>query len=144
PYASVHPKPILSKEIKFDSPFNYEGKEFGVGTEFDSLGFDSKRIFLKINLRRKEKFPNSSYDGLLCISVEDKKSKQFKTYSSCRINETPVTSCCEETEYNYTANIMADYKQNNRMVVYIWNKEKQAFTVDKFAVEVYNYNYQIN
>jgi hypothetical protein len=144
PYAKVHPQAILSKEIKFDVPFDYNGKEFGVGAEFDSIGFDSKRIFVKVNLRRKEAFTNSSYDGLLCISVEDKKTKELKTYSTCRINETPVNSCCEEVEYNYSTNIMADYKDNNRMLVYIWNKEKQAFSVDKFAVQVYNYNYQIN
>ena len=90
----------------------------------------------------KELFVNSSKDALICFSLDDSKSHQNKAYFQCKLNEIPSSNLKEE-EYNYSANINADFKTSDHLSVFIWNINKQAFYISKFNIKIYNYNYQI-
>lgn len=144
PYSKEKQKVVLAKEFKWDTPFDYSQKEYGVGLSFDSIGFHSNRIHLKISCSRKELFLNSSKDAIVCLVLENKKANLYKTFIQFKLNETPSVECCEKQQYNYTANINADFQPGDKLSVLLWNTAKQAFLVDKFSVQVYNYNYQIN
>lgn len=134
---------ILADSSSIFTPFNFANKDFGMNVFFDSIGFNSNRIQLKINIIRKELFVNSSKDALICFSLFDSKGLHNKAYVHCKLNETPSSNLKDE-EYNYSANINADFKSNDRISVYIWNINKQAFYISKFNIKIYNYNYQIN
>lgn len=144
PYSTAHPKPFLAKEVELTQAFDYNEKDYGVVTTFDSLGFNSNRVHLEISCDRKEKEKNSSSDALICVSLEDTYKKQTKSYFHFRLNETPSKDCCETKHYYYTANMYADFRTNNRLSVFIWNIKKQAFEILAFKVKVYNYNYQLD
>jgi hypothetical protein len=144
PYSNKSQEVILADEIKFDEPFNFSQKDYGVALAFDSIGFHSNRIRLKIDCARKELFLNSSKDAMVCAVLEDGNTHKNKSYTQFKLNEAPSIGCCEIKEYNYTANISADFKPGDKLSVFLWNTNKQAFLVDKFSVQVYNYNFQIN
>jgi hypothetical protein len=143
PFSNPHPEPSLSANARLDAPFDYSQKDFGLALSFDSLGFNSNRIFLKIDIDRKEKFANSSRDVLVCAMLEDK-AKTKKGYAQFRLNETPSTDCCADQAYHYGTNMEGNFSADDRLSVYLWNIEQQPFLVNKFSVAVYNYNYQTN
>lgn len=144
PYSSVKQEVVLTNCIDLQVPFNFSQKEYGPMLSFDSLGFHSKRIRLKIACKRKELFLNASKDAVICVAIEDGETHDNKSYTSFKLNETPSTSCCEERDYHYTANITGDFKPGDKLSVFLWNIKQQAFLINKFSVQVYNYNYQIN
>ncbi|PBQ32596.1 hypothetical protein CNR22_12710 [Sphingobacteriaceae bacterium] len=144
PYSSTKQGVVLKKEIKLDQPFDYSQKDYGLSINFDSIGFQSNRVHVKISCRRTELETNSSYDALVVLALEDGTTHQNKSLNSFRLNEAPSTECCGTREYDYTANISADFKPNDKFSIYLWNKKVKAFLVDKFSVQVYNYGFQIN
>jgi hypothetical protein len=143
PYAAAHPSPQLTKEETPSPPFDYSGKEYGLLLQFDSLGFNSNRIHFKIDCARKENEVNSSKDALVCVNVKDRQNGN-RAYLQFRLNEAPAKDCCEKIEYHYTTNVVGKFKSDDKLSVFIWNINKQAFEIDRFAVRVYNYNYLIN
>ncbi|WP_317898789.1 hypothetical protein [Aurantibacillus circumpalustris] len=144
PYSSKKQEVVLTSEIPINEAFNFSQKEYGPTLHFDSIGFHSRRIQLKINCKRQELFLNASKDALLCVALEDGETHEGKSYTQFKLNETPAIDCCDEREYNYTANITADFKPKDKLSVYIWNIKQQAFLLNKLSVNVYNYNFQIN
>jgi hypothetical protein len=144
PYSAEKQEAVFQKEIKLEQPFDYTQKDYGLVLAFDSLGFHSNRIHLKIKCRRKELILRASDEAMICAVLEDRATKQTKSYTQFKLNEAPATSCCDAREYNYTTNISADFKPHDKLSVFLWNREKQPFLVDKFSVEVYNYGFQIN
>jgi hypothetical protein len=143
PFAKQPPVASLSSQVRLAAPFDFSKKDFGLALQFDSLGFTSNRIHLKIDIDRRESFANSSSDALVCAMLVDKASNN-KSYLQFKLNETPSKDCCPEKEYHYAANMEANFKTDDRLSVYFWNLKQQPFLVNKFAVEVYNYNYQTN
>lgn len=143
PYAKQHPQAALSKSFSFGDPYDYSQKDFGIMIPFDSLTFDSNRLHFKIEVARKELLQDASRDALVCAMIDDGVTRQHKTYFQFKLNETPATSCCDRVEYHYTANMIGDFKANDRLSVYLWNIKQQPFLIDKFSVKVYNYNYQL-
>lgn len=143
PYAKTKPSAVLSKELELNQPFDYSGKEYGLVMHFDSLGFSSNRVFLNIHLSRKETSFNSSNRALVCVALEDGQNKTLKSYFQFSLNETPAVDCCESKTYRYSANMNADVKAGDNLSIYIWNLQKQNFTVEAFSAEIFNYNYQI-
>jgi hypothetical protein len=144
PYAKQHPEASLKDKFYLEQPFDFKQRDFGPALSFDSVGFDSNRLLLKINCGRTEQFANASKDALICVALQDRITQQNKSYFQFRLNETPATGCCDETLYNYTSVMSADVKAGDKLSVYLWNVDKQPFLVNEFSVEVYNYNYQIN
>lgn len=143
PYSPVKQKAVLNDEVELKQPFDYSQKEYGLALLFDSIGFHSNRIQLKIKCIRKELFLNASKEALICAILEDGETHQNKSYTQFKLNETPATECCKATEYNYAVNINADFKPKDKLSVFVWNIAKQAFLIDKFSVQAYNYNFQI-
>lgn len=143
PFSKNHPAPSLSAGAKLNTAFDYSKKDFGLSLSFDSLGFNSNRICLKIGVARKEQFSNSSREALVCAMLADHSGGQ-KGYTQFRLNETPSDECCDEKSYNYIANLEGQFKSDDRLSVYLWNIKQQPFLVNTFSVEVYNYNYQTN
>jgi hypothetical protein len=144
PYSSIKQEVVLTNSADLPVPFNFSQKEYGPMLSFDSLGFHSKRIRLKIACNRKELFLNASKDAIICVVIEDGKTHDNKSYTSFKLNQTPSTSCCEERDYHYTTNVTGDFKPSDKLSVFLWNIKQQAFLINKFSVQVYNYNYQIN
>jgi len=144
PYSTVAPSVSLQRGAALGGGFDFNENEFGPPIQIEKLGFDSNRIRVELNLRRKEGFANASEMAQVCLSIEDTTSKEKKAYVQFRLNETPSQSCCEFIEYNYTANVVGDFKSSDHLSVYLWNIEKKPFVLDKFAMKVYNYKYQLN
>ncbi|MDI1354447.1 MAG: hypothetical protein PSX36_06000 [bacterium] len=144
PYAKQLPRMALQADLKLDQAFNFSNSEFGPGLSFDSLGFDTNRISLKLNFGRRELYANSSNKALICVSVVDLASKKNKAYEQFKLNETPSHTCCEIAEYSYTTNLVGQFTKGDRLSVYVWNIDKQSFFLENLEVEVYNYNYQLN
>lgn len=143
PFSKKHPEAALNQNFNFDQAFDYSKKEFGVVLHFDTLKFNSNRIHLKIDVARKELEMNASQEAMVCAMLDDGVTKEHKAYFQFKLNETPASECCDTKEYHYTANMISDFKANDRLSIYVWNLKQQPFLVDKFSVKVYNYNYQI-
>lgn len=144
PFSIKPAEEVLSGEQQLSEPLNYNKKEYGLNVIFDSIAFVSNRIQLAINFSRTESYINSSKDALICVSLDDNKEKKNKSFFTIKLNEIPSSDCCSEKEYNYTANMNAAFKPNDRLSVFIWNTKLKAFFINKFSVKVYNYNYHIN
>jgi len=144
PYAAKQPLVSLSAEMPDNTSFDYTGKDFGLNMYFDSLGFNSNRIHLKVDCKRREKTMNAAKDAFICMSLEDKATHKNKYYAQFKLNEVPSTTCCEEIDYHYSMNASADFKSDDLLSVYVWNVNREAFLINKFSVQIYNYNYQIN
>lgn len=142
PYSKEEVKPVLEKNAE-TIPFDYSQKDFGVVIPFDNIGFNSNRLLVKVNVSRKETFTNASKDAMICIALEDKQ-KQNKAYTQYKLNEIPASDCCDEKEYFYQTTVFGDFQPSDRLLIYVWNIEKQTFSINKFSAQVYNYNYQIN
>ncbi len=139
---SKNPVPAsLSGEAVTSAPFDFSNKEFGPSLMFDRIGFISRRICMKLKIKRTEAFANSSRDAWVCAVVEDQAGNR-KGYQQFRLNETPSQSCCEEAEYNYTSTMEGDFKASDRLSVALWNLKKQPFLINTFSATIYNYNYQ--
>lgn len=56
PFSKEKASIILADSATIITPFNFANKDFGMSVFFDSIGFNSNRIQLKINIIRKELF----------------------------------------------------------------------------------------
>lgn len=144
PYSKTKQEVVLAQEVKLNQPFDFSEKDYGLRINFDSIGFQSNRVQVKISCSRKELETNSSYDALLVLALEDGLTHESKSFNAFKLNEAPSEECCGTKEYNYTANISADFKPNDKFSIYVWNKKLKAFLVNKFSVQLYNYGFQIN
>lgn len=144
PYTNEKVIQVLADSVTFNNSFDYSRLDYGVGVCFDSIGFNSNRIHLKIKFDRKELEVNSSKDALICVSLDDTKNHQIKSYFQFKLNEIPSLFCCEVDQFDYSANMTADFKSNDRLSVFIWNKNKKNFLINNFSLKAYNYNYQLN
>lgn len=142
PYAKQNPVEFAGRSMENNKSFDFSGKDFGLKLEFDSLGIRSNRVFMELDVERQEKFQNSSAGALVCIALEDGNNHSLKSYNQFKLNETPATACCEPVLYHYGSNLQADFEPQDKLNVYLWNIEKQAFSINKFKVKLYDYNYQ--
>lgn len=144
PYSKNHPEPSFVYENHFDETnfYTYNENEFGLAYEIAPIGFASSKIYVKIELKRKEGSVNSSEKALIVLDIQgkDKASRNFQAY---KLNDTPSESCCDWRTWNYAVTMDGKIQATDKLIVYIWNKEKKEFYIDDFKVEVYNYNYKV-
>lgn len=140
PYSRTPVTASLSAEAPLSASFDFSNKEYGPSVLFDSIGFISQRICMKLRINRTETFTNASSDAVVCAELLDKNGNR-KSYQQFKLNETPSQECCAEAEYHYTSNMEGDFKPSDRLSVFLWNLKKQAFSIQTFSVNVYNYHY---
>lgn len=146
PYAKIRPTAFASVSDTLKTPFNYEGKEFGLQLKMDSLGVSSNRLHIKLELDREEQTINSSNEAFVCLQFErqNELGKAY-LYYPVKLNDVPSTKKKDKKKHlMYAINVGGQFKPTDRLSVYIWNKAKQAFRISKFNYKLYNYNYSIN
>jgi hypothetical protein len=139
PYYETVPEKIYS--YNQDEVYTYDSNEFGLAYKIDSLKLRSNKLYVKVDLNRKENDLNSSQKALLVVHVQAKNGDS-KNYQAYRLNDVPASHCCDWEKLNYKVSIPDKVEPGDKLSVYIWNKEKQQFLIDKFSVEIYNYNYK--
>lgn len=140
PYAPAQPQPFVSRQFN-GGVFDYSGKEWGLELGVTPLGLYSNRLFMELEVERVEEKANSSKEALLCISVVDGQTRELKSYTQFRLNETPSESCCEARRYTYGCNLQSDFKPGDNLKLYIWNRALGAFRIQHFSMRLYNYSY---
>lgn len=138
PYAKEDPKAVYNHSQR--EPYAFNQNEFGLGYHVSPLNLNSNKLYLKIHLKRKEEFLNSSLNALLVVSVESGAGIS-KNYYACKLNDTPPENCCEWEELDYGIVMDAKLLPSDKLSIYIWNKNKQPFLIDDYTVEIYNYNF---
>jgi hypothetical protein len=143
PYSIKSEKPFFNFSENFSDTgkyrhgyFELKQNEWGPGSYLDKLGFNSKLLYTKVKFKRQELVPNSSFNGLLVCSVESK-AREPKYYQTYRMNETPSASCCEWKEYEYAVTMAGNFITDDKVNIFLWNKEKTNFNVDDLQVEIY-------
>lgn len=142
PYAKRHPAKCLSHENLFgESGKDCSGDEYPCGYEAANLTFSTSKIYVKVSLKRKETEPNSSSGALIVFNTEspEKVTRNIQVY---KMNDTPSSDCCDWQTWEYNVTMDGKMQIGDKLQVYVWNKEKQAFLIKDFKVEVYNYNYE--
>ncbi len=142
PYSKNHPEKSFSlKETFGNENLDCADKEYPFGHEVTNLGFNTTKIYIKAKLKRKEMSLNSSSGALMVFNIESPdKSKQ--NMQAFKLNDVPSEKCCDWQTWEYNVTMDGKIEATDRLQVYVWNKEKQAFLIDDFEVEVYNYNYK--
>lgn len=142
PYSKHHPEKSFSLENNFGDTFlDCTQKEYPFGHEIANLNFTTTKIYVKATLKRKEATVNSSSGAVLVFNIEspDKVCRNMQVY---KLNDVPSESCCDWKTWDYNVTMDGKIQVGDKLQVYIWNRDKQAFLIDDFKVEVYNYNYK--
>lgn len=139
PYKEAEPEKIFSYSQTKEYIFNEN--EFGLEYKINPVNISSNKLYVKISLKRKEEALNSSGKAMVIVHVEEATGKS-KSYSACLLNEVPADKCCEWLQQDYRFTIADKITPTDRLSVYVWNKEKQSFSISDFNVEVYNYNFK--
>ncbi len=143
PYSKHHPE----KSFSYESPlgdkevFDYKDKEYGLAFQVPALGFNTSKIYIKASLQRRESAVNASLKALIVFSIESEAGDKSNT-QYIKLNDTPSEVCGEWQQWNYSITMDGVIKATDKLVVYVWNPEKQNFLVKDFKVDVYDYNYK--
>lgn len=144
PYAAAEAPLLVTDSVRSDLPFDFSGKEFGPALTSIQLPKASKRFRVELDIARQEKAFGESDAALLIISVDNSSTRSNKAYVNFKLNETPATNCCESVEFNYAANVVGDFEQGDKVSIYVWNQHQRKFYLEKLAVRLYDYNYNLN
>jgi hypothetical protein len=139
PYADAPPEMIYSSDHK--EVFDFKNNEYGLLNDINPLKVSSNKLYVKISLDRKEEMMNSSQAALIVVHVQ-KENGESKSYQAFKINEVPADTCCSWETFNYQVTIADKVLPGDKLGVYIWNKDRQPFSIQNFNVEVYNYNFK--
>ena len=138
PYSSEPPKPIYTYTHNDTLSFNHI--EYGLSTSIP-LNFKSDELYIKINLKRKEYSPNSSSDVLIAIQITSEKG-MAKDFQFHKLNDVPSETCCKwEDVHSLITMASPALSPGDKLSIYIWNRDKQNFSISNYSVEVYNYTY---
>lgn len=116
----------------------YSDKEFGATLiiQGDSLFYYSRKIFVEATLRRLELENNSSSKALFVIEVRNNKNES-QYYYTFRINDIPDQNSCAWKTYDYSFEIPKLKSFDDKILIYLWNIERQNFLVDDFQLNFY-------
>lgn len=142
PYSTNHPAPVYTYGNNYYQTifFDYKNKSYGVEYKLPKIGVNTNKLFLKMNLQRREPVINNSENAIIVVSVKGANGK-IKSNQNFKLNDTPSTTCCLWKRYYYQITIDGKMNPDDALVVYVWNRDKKEFYIDDFNVEVYNYNY---
>lgn len=138
PYATEPPPMIYSYDNKDTLSFN--NSEYGL-TQKVPLSFPTNELHLKINMKRKQESPNASFNAYLVVQIESDKG-EVKKYEAHRLNDIPTQTSGIWEDMHYGVNIISQASlPTDKLSIYIWNQDKQNFSICDYSVEVYNYTY---
>lgn len=144
PYASTTPAVLDSASAAVETSFDFHNNEFGPTATSQSLTIGSRRLHAEVDISRREKFAGASNSALLVLNVSRPQTTTSLFYSQFPLNETPASTCCESRRYHYTCNLVGEFEKGDVVSVYIWNRMKTPFLLEKLALKLYNYNYDLN
>ncbi len=105
------------------------------------LNFRTNRLFVKFHFKRKEDTPNSCFNALVVVQIVSEKGV-VKREQGHRINDVPSQNCCLWEDLHSQVNILSQATlPTDKVLIYIWNRDKQKFSITDYSVEVYNYTY---
>ncbi len=139
PYKETPPDKIFTYNC--NGIYTFKNNEFGLGCKVDPLKITSNRLYVKVKLKRKEEVLNSSQMALIVVHVQAENGDS-KNYQAYKLNDVPADICCNWEYLNYQITIGDKILPNDKLGVYIWNKERQQFLIENFNVEIYNYNFK--
>lgn len=116
----------------------YTGNKFGAALviQNDSLFYNSKKIFVEASLKRLEPEKNSSSKVLFVIDIRNNKNESL-FYHPFKLNDTPNQDKCVWRTYNYSFEIPELKSSDDKISIYLWNKEHQNFLIDDFELNFY-------
>lgn len=143
PYSSKPKQPFINYKNDFNKErigfYNYGGKEYGVEFKSDQLHIDSRKIHVKISLDRLELKKNTMNEVYMAVALNDS-SNVCKVWQTFRLNDTPsAMNYSNWKHYDYSVNVASTIHDTDQLAVFVWNKEKQAFGIDNFKIELYDY-----
>lgn len=122
--------------------YTYNDHEYGVEYRVPGLKFSSNKVYVKVSLKRKEASLRSSSGSMVAFNLQSP-DHTCKHFQACKLNDAPAETCCEWKQYDYAVILNADFRAEDSLTVFVWNRDKQPFEVDDFKVEIYNYNREI-
>jgi len=138
PYATQPPPVVFSYEKKDTLSFN--NTEYGL-TQKVVLDFPTNELHVKVKFRKKEQTPNSAYNAYIIVQIESDKG-EIKKYEAHRLNDVPSQNSGIWEDMDYEINIISQASlPTDKLSIYIWNRDKQDFSIADYSVEVYNYTY---
>lgn len=138
PY-STSPPPLIYN-FSYKDTYSFNNNEYGVTAKLP-LNFPTNELHLKINLKRKQESPNSSFNAYIVVQIESEKG-EIKKYEAHRLNDTPAQTFGIWEDMHYEVNIISQASQpTDQLSVYIWNRDKKNFSIKEYSLEVYNYTY---
>ena len=127
-----------NSETKWTKYCMYSDNEFGTTLIIhrDSLFYNSRKVFVEATLKRLELENNSSSKALFVIDIRNNKNES-QYYYTFRINDTPVQKFCAWKTYNYSFEIPKLKSLDDKILIYLWNIERQNFLIDDFQLNFY-------
>jgi len=138
PYSKTPPPLVYS--YSHNDTLSFNNAEYGL-TQKVPLNFQTNELHLKINLKRKQQTPNSSFNAFIVIQIESDKG-EVKKYEAHRLNDVPTQTTGIWEDMDYEVNIISQASlPTDKVSVYIWNQGKKNFSIKDYSLAVYNYTY---
>ena len=122
------PSAVYNEIIEYNVTFRYEFTEA-----------ESDRVFLELELDRKEYEPNAASKAFVVIRLKDSTGKD-KYYDSFKVNDRPDLAVEQWKRWFYQYNIPVLIDKDDKLVVYVWNKELTSFNVRQPKLKLINLN----
>lgn len=134
----VGDKNLCNSDQKWTKYGVYSENEFGatLTIQNDSLFYNSRKIFVEASMRRLELEENSSSQVLFVINILNNKNESA-FYYPFRINDQPGSTMCTWQTYNYSFGLPKLKSLDDKLLIYLWNKDHQNFIVDDFKLDFY-------
>lgn len=145
PFSAEKKTPVKSHSNTYDEQktgfFNYAQKEWGVEYKSGRLAVDSRKLHVTISFDRLQTVPNGTKDAVIALSLNDQQNS-CKFWHSFKLDEVPADKPYSNWKhYNYGVSINSNIKENDELNVFVWNTKQQAFGIDNFKVELYDYGH---
>ncbi len=120
---------------------NYTGREYNFSYTIPvNTGFITRRgVFMNMSLDRLELDRKSCTNALVVLGIINAKGENY-FYSAFPINEVPSDKTGKWAKMKYSVEMPAIRAVDDKIVLYFWNRNKQAFYLDNIRIEVISVN----
>jgi hypothetical protein len=129
---TLKPTPYLNKSCLF-----FNGEEYGATLTIpaDSKIYAAEKFFVKVDLSRYEPLRNSSSEVMLVANIQNDKHEN-EYYSAFAINDEPSDIEGDLRTFHYSLEIPGIKDKNSKLILYLWNKQRQVFYLTDLNVEI--------